>query len=116
MVAQVATPEDMGEIQKYEDPALHDEKMGDRLAKAKGWLRPMAIRATSGHSFTGDHRNPLLVNIDHERVNIRLTHEFASKMAGGYHVTEVEVMEAEITHSLESLPHGIPGTVALWTI
>ena len=89
MVAQVATPEDMGEIQKYEDPALHDENMGDRLAKAKGWLRPMAIRATSGHSFTGDHRNPLLVNIDHERVNIRLTHEFASKMAGGYHVTEV---------------------------
>ena len=89
MVAQVATPEDMGEIHKYEDPALHDENMGDRLATAKGWLRPMAIRATSGHSFTGDHRNPLLVNIDHERVNIRLTHEFASKMAGGYHVTEV---------------------------
>ena len=89
MVAQVATPEDMGEIQKYEDPALYEESLGDRLVKAKGWLRPMAIRATSGHSFTGDHRNPLLVNIDHENVNIRLTHEFASKMAGGYHVTEV---------------------------
>ena len=89
MVAQVATPEDMGEIQKYEDPALYEESLGDRLVKAKGWLRPLAIRATSGHSFTGDHRNPLLVNIDHENVNIRLTHEFASKMAGGYHVTEV---------------------------
>ena len=58
MVAQVATPDDMGEIQKYEDPALYQEDLGDRLAKAKGWLRPMAIRATSGHSFTGDHRNP----------------------------------------------------------
>ena len=89
MVAQVATPDDMGEIQKYEDPALYQEDLGDRLAKAKGWLRPMAIRATSGHSFTGDHRNPLLVNIDHENANIKLTHEFASKMAGGYHVTEV---------------------------
>ena len=89
MVAQVATPEDMGEIQNYEDPALYEESLGDRLVKAKGWLRPLAIRATSGHSFTGDHRNPLLVNIDHENVNIRLTHEFASKMAGGYHVTEV---------------------------
>ena len=31
----------------------------------------------------------MLVNIDHENVNIKLTHEFASKMAGGYHVTEV---------------------------
>ena len=89
MVAQVATPKDMGEIQKYEDPALYEKSLGDRLVKAKGWLRPLAIRATSGHSFTGDHRNPLLVNIDHENVNIRLTHEFASKMAGGYHVTEV---------------------------
>ena len=79
MVAQVAAPEDMGEIQKYEDPESYQEDMGDRLAKAKGWLRPLAIRATSGHSFTGDHRNPLLVNIDHENVNIRLTHEFASK-------------------------------------
>ena len=89
MVAQVATPDDMVEIQRYEDPALYQEDLGDRLAKAKGWLRPMAIRATSGHSFTGDHRNPLLVNIDHENANIKLTHEFASKMAGGYHVTEV---------------------------
>ena len=44
MVAQVATPEDMGEIHKYEDPALHDENMGDRLATAKGWFE------TNGHS------------------------------------------------------------------
>ena len=101
--------------------------MGDRLAKAKGWLRPMAIRATSGHSFTGDHRNPLLVNIDHERVNIRLTHEFASKMAGGYHVTEVRnLMSIVNTGIIPGGGHGsrdhaffgefapwIPGTVAL---
>ena len=85
MVAQVAAPEDMGEIRKYEDSELYQEDLGDRLAKAKGWLRPLAIRATSGHSFhTEIIRNPLLVNIDHENVNIRLTHEFASKMAGGY--------------------------------
>ena len=89
MVAQVATPDDMGEIQKNEDPSLYTEGLGDRLAKAKGWLRPVAIRATSGHSFTGSHRHPLLVNIDHENVNIKLTHEFAAKMAGGYHVTQV---------------------------
>ena len=86
MVAQVASKSEWGEIRQNEDPEIHE---GDRIVRAKGWMRPVAIRATSGHSFTGDHGRPLSVNIDHENVNIKFTRELAFKMAGGYHVTEV---------------------------
>ncbi|MCV6576680.1 MAG: hypothetical protein OIF58_13180, partial [Cohaesibacter sp.] len=86
MVAQVASQSEWGEIRQNEAPEIYE---GDRIIRAKGWMRPVAIRATSGHSFTGDHGRPLSVNIDHENVNVKFTRELAFKMAGGYHVTEV---------------------------
>ena len=49
----------------------------DRLARSGGWIRPLAIRATSGHSFSGDHKHPLSVNIDYDRMNMTLTKELA---------------------------------------
>ena len=117
MVAQVATTDDMDKIREHEEPALYQ---GDRLARAKGWLRPVAIRATSGHSFTGEHGRPLLVNIDHENVNIKLTHEFASKMAGGYHVTEVRNLMSIVNSGIipgggyGSRDHAFFGEFAPW--
>ena len=45
----------------------------DRLARSGGWIRPLAIRATSGHSFSGDHKHPWSVNIDYDRMNMTLT-------------------------------------------
>ena len=120
MVAQVATVDDMDEIRKHENPALYQEDQGNRLARAKGWLRPVAIRATSGHSFTGEHGKPLLVNIDHENVNLKLTHEFASKMAGGYHVTETRNLMSIVNSGIipgggyASRDHAFFGEFAPW--
>ena len=46
-------PQNVDQIQQIEGSTLYD---ADRLARSGGWIRPLAIRATSGHSFSGEHK------------------------------------------------------------
>ena len=87
IAATVVTPEDMDEMHKFEDGNFYD---ANRLAHSGGWIRPVAIRATQGHSFLGYHKHPLQVNIDHDQMNMKLTRDFSFRLGGGYHVTRVE--------------------------
>lgn len=85
-------PPDLPELQQFEDASLYD---ADRLARSGGWIRPLAIRATQGHSFSGGHKRRLCVNIDQERMNMKLTKELSFKLAGGYHATWVENLSSD---------------------
>ena len=87
IVAQVAVPTDMPRIMELEDNTIYDAQ---RMIECGGFIRPVAIRATSGHSLSGDHKYPLAVNVDFESMNVRFTKELAFKLAGGYHVTKVD--------------------------
>lgn len=100
----MVTPEDLDEMHRFEDPNLYD---ADRLAHSEGWVRPVAIRATQGHSFLGYHKHPLLVNIDHDMMNMKLTKDFSYRLAGGYHVTRVENLASLVTKGI--IPGGGQG-------
>lgn len=60
----------------------------------------MAIRATSGHTFSGEGKRPLGVNIDFDNMNVKLTRELAFSLAGGYHVTRFENLTSIILKGL----------------
>ena len=77
IAATVVTPEDMDEMHKFEDGNFYD---ANRLAHSGGWIRPIAIRATQGHSFLGYHKHPLQVNIDHDEMNMKLTRDFSFRL------------------------------------
>ena len=82
------SPQNVEQIQQIEGSTIYD---ADTLAKSSGgWIRPLAIRATSGHSFSGEHNDPLCVNIDYDKMNMALTRDLALSLAGGYHVTRLE--------------------------
>ena len=88
IVAQFAVPTDMPRIMELEDNNnIYDAQ---RMIECGGFMRPVAIRATSGHSLSGDHKYRLAVNVDFENMNVRFTKELAFKLAGGYHVTKVD--------------------------
>ena len=87
IVAQIAVPADMPKIMELEDGNVYDAQ---RMVECGGLVRPIAIRATSGHSLSGDHKYPLAVNVDFEGMNVKFTKELAFKLAGGYHVTKVD--------------------------
>ena len=97
-------PQNVEQIQQIEGSTLYD---AGRLARSGGWIRPLAICATSGHSFSGEHKRPLCVNIDYDRMNMQLTKEFAHKLAGGYHVTKVENLPSITSKGL--IPGGEDG-------
>ena len=98
------SPQHVRQIQQIEGSTHYD---ADTLAKSGGWIRPLAIRATSGHSFSGEHKRPLCVNIDYERMNMQLTKELAQKLAGGYHVTRMENLSSITSKGL--IPGGEDG-------
>ncbi len=86
IAVQIASPTDMPAIQRFEDPAhFHAED----LIRCGGFIRPVAIRATAVHSFTGDHKFRLDVNVDFDNMNMKFTKELAFKLGGGYHVTHI---------------------------
>ena len=92
------------EIQRIEGTDIYDAY---RLARSGGWIRPLAIRATSGRSFRGDHKHPLCVNIDYDRMNMVLTRDLAFRLAGGYHVTRIENLPSVTSKGL--MPGGGAG-------
>lgn len=105
LIAAVLTvPDDIPDIHKVEDRDLYD---ADRLAHSGGWIRPVAIRATQGHSFLGSHKYPLYVNIDHDRMHMKLTRELSFKLAGGYDVTRIDNMASLVTKGI--MPGGGQG-------
>lgn len=55
MVGLYIEPEDLEEMKKHKNPDVYTEAM---VRKCYGWIRPIAIRATSGHSFKGGHHLP----------------------------------------------------------
>lgn len=97
-------PPNLQELQKFEDPTIYD---AERLAPSGGRVRPLAIRTTSGHSFSGGHKYKLCVNIDLEMMNMRLTKELSFKLAGGYHVTRIENLPSIVMKGI--MPRGGSG-------
>ena len=87
IVAQMARPSDMPRILELEDNNIYN---AEKMVKCGGFIRPVAIRATSGHSLSGDHKYQLDVNVDFENMNVKFTKELAFRLAGGYHVTKVD--------------------------
>ena len=61
IAVQMALPSEMQRILQIENPDIYN---ADSMARCSGFVRPVAIRATSGHSFSGDHKFRLDVNID----------------------------------------------------
>ncbi len=104
IAAVLTTPEDMEDIHKVEDRDLYD---ADRLAHSGGWIRPVAIRATQGHSFLGYHKYPLCVNTDHDKMHMKLTRDMSFRLGGGYHVTRVENLASLVTKGI--IPGGGQG-------
>lgn len=95
------TPNDVEQLQQIEGSEVYD---AERLARSG---RPLAIRATSGHSFSGGHKYTLSVNIDFERMNMTLPKELAFKLAGGYHVTRIENLSSIVMKGI--MPGGQSG-------
>jgi len=104
IVAQYVLPSDMPEIHRFEKPEIY---VAERLSRSSGWVRPVAIRSTAGHSFSGEHKDRLCVNIDQERLNIKFTKEMAFRLAGGYHVTRVSNVMSIVANGI--MPGGGSG-------
>lgn len=126
IAALLVGPSDTKELQKYEKPDIHT---AERLARSGGWITPVAIRTTAGHSFTGQHKYKLCVNIDKDMMNMKLKKELSFKLAGGYHMTRIENLASIVTkgimpgkkikgvvtrRSLENMPHGTHSIQAQW--
>ena len=80
IAALLVGPSDLHEVHRHENPDLYN---ADRLARSGGWIRPVAIRATAGPSFTGQHQFRLCANIDQNMMNMKPTKELSFKLAGG---------------------------------
>ena len=102
--AQYVLPSDMPEIHRFEKPEIY---VAERLSRSSGLVRPVAIRSTAGHSFSGEHKDRLCVNIDQERMNIKFTKEMAFRLAGGYHVTRVPNVMSIVANAI--MPGGGSG-------
>ena len=87
MVAIYITPDELEEMWKYEDRNIYTEAV---VRQNRGWIRLIALRATSGHSFQGGgDKRPLMVNIDYRNMNMPFTKELATRLGGGYHVSSI---------------------------
>ena len=89
IAVQMALPSEMQRILQIENPETYN---ADSMARCSGFVRPVAVRATSGHSFSGERKFRLDVNIDFENMNMKFTKELAFKLGGGYHVTTVDTL------------------------
>ena len=104
IVAIYITPDELSEMLKYEDRNIYNEHL---LKQYRGWVRPIALRATSGHSFHAANKRPLMVNIDFKNLNMPFTKEIAAQVGGGYHVTSVKNLLSIVKHGL--MPGGNAG-------
>ena len=105
VVALYITPDELEEMWKHEDKDVFTEQV---LRQCRGWIRPIALRATSGHSFHAPNKRPLMVNIDYKNLNMPFTKEIAAQVGGGYHVTSVKNLLSIVTKGL--MPGGNAGT------
>ena len=87
IVPQLPSPADMPRVLRFENSEIYN---ADNMARCGGFVRPVAIRATAGHSFSGEHKFRLDVNLDFVNMNMKCTKELVFKLAGGYHVTNVD--------------------------
>ena len=55
--AQYVLPSDMPEIHRFEKPEIY---VAERLSRSSGLARPVAIRSTAGHSFSGERKGPIM--------------------------------------------------------
>ena len=97
IAALLVGPSGTKKLQKYEKPDIYT---AERLARSGGWIRPVAIRATAGHSFNGQHKYKLCVNIDQNMMNMKLKKDLFFKLAGGYHVTRIENLASIVTKGI----------------
>ena len=105
VVAIFITPSELEEMRKYEDNSIYTEQLARQY---RGWIRPVALRATSGHSFHGGAgKLPLMVNIDYKNLNMPFTKEMAAQLGGGYHVTSVKNLLSIVKNGL--MPGGNAG-------
>ena len=105
VVALYITPDELEEMWEHEDKDVFTEQV---LRQCRGWIRPIALRATSGHSFHAPNKRPLMVNIDYKNLNMPFTKEIAAQVGGGYHVTSVKNLLSIVTQGL--MPGGNAGT------
>ena len=98
-------PDEVEEMIRIEnDPTVYNH---EAIRKCYGWIQPVAIRATCGHSFKGENGRPLQVNIDHKHMNMPFTKELAARLGGGYHVTAVRNLLSIVTKGI--MPGGTVG-------
>ena len=105
IVAIYITPDELDDMLKHEDRTIYNE---DVVRQYRGWIRPIALRATSGHSFHAPNKRPLMVKIDYKNLNMPFTKEIAAQVGGGYHVTSVKNLLSIVKHGL--MPGGNAGT------
>ncbi len=108
IVVQRASPGDMEAIKMHEQENK-EFFTAEKMFMNDGYVRPIAIRATSGHFFSGDHKYRLAVNIDFPNMNIKFkfTRELAFNVGGGYHVTHVGALLSIVKKGL--IPGGVTG-------
>ena len=105
VVAIYITPDELEEMLQHEDRSIYNEHV---MKQYRGWVRPVALCATSGHSFHAPNKRPLMVNIDYKNLHMPFTKEIAAQVGGGYHVTSVRNLVSIVKHGL--MPGGNAGT------
>ncbi len=70
-----------------------------------GWIMPVAVRATSGHSYLRKHE--VGITLDPMAVMRRLDMKTAMKLQGAYHVTSPSYLESILANGL--MPGGTAG-------
>ena len=105
VVAIYITPDELEEMLKHEDRSIYNEHV---MKQYRGWVRPIALRATSGHSFHAPNKRPLMVNIDYKNLHMPFTKEIAAQVGGGYHVTSARNLVSIVKQGL--MPGGNAGT------